>query len=94
MCANTETRVPPIAAEGHTPKEEHRSCEGANEAELSSADLRIGKWNCGGLSNVTMTLCKNLKFGAPNLIAKSVRDARRHYMDANPGRLQVMCTGD
>ncbi len=36
--------------------------EGVSEAEISSANLRIGTWNCGGLSNLTMKLCRNLKF--------------------------------
>ncbi len=38
------------------------------EAGVSSVDLRICTWNCGGLSNVTMRLCRtwNSTFSALN----------------------------
>ncbi len=46
MCAITQTRVPPGAAEVVTSKEVHRRqrSEGVSEAELPSADVRIGTW--------------------------------------------------
>ncbi len=39
-----------------------RGQESVREAGVSSAYLRIGTWNCGGLSNVTVRLFKNLQF--------------------------------
>ncbi len=36
--------------------------EEARGAVCYSSQLRIGAWNCDGLSNVTMKMCKNLGY--------------------------------
>ncbi len=62
MCANAQTRVPLVAAEDAPRKRSTGGRDSVREAAVSSADLRIGTWNFGELSNVTIRLCKNSAF--------------------------------
>ncbi len=67
VCAHTRTRVPPVAAEGDIPKRCAGRREYARGAVCYTSQLRIGAWNCGGLSNVIM-MCASLGF---NILALS-----------------------
>ncbi len=55
------SEVRPVAAEGDTSQEVPRRPEKTHVAPSAThLQLRIGEWNCGGLSNVTMAMCKDL----------------------------------
>ncbi len=55
-------RSPPVAAEGDTSQEVPRRQRRRTWRRLLPSQLGIGARNCGGLSNVTVTLCKYLGF--------------------------------
>ncbi len=49
-------RSPPVAAEGKNSQECPGGREEARGAVFYTSQLRIGAWNCGGVSKVTMTM--------------------------------------
>ncbi len=62
-----------------------KRCPGGREyargAFCYTSQLRIGEWNCGGLSNVTMTMCKDLGLDILALSETKKEEARNHTID-------------
>ncbi len=55
--------------------------EDARSAVCFTSQLRIGAWNCGRLSNVTMTMCKDLGFDILALSETQKKEARNRTID-------------
>ncbi len=56
------TGTPSVAARGGTRKGTTGGRKGAGEATSFSTPICFATWNCCGLSNVTMSRCKDLGF--------------------------------
>ncbi len=73
-------RCPPRLLRRETPRER---CPGGREdargAVCYTSQLHIGAWNCGGLSNATMTMCKDIGF---DILALSETHKLRSETDA------------